>query len=54
MLNEEVVNQTKEWEQIEVLGLLDVRKVTDDFPLKKLANGHTKPNRNIKKINSKI
>jgi len=48
MTVEPEVHPKKMWEQIEVLGLLDSRKICEGFKPEKLADGHTKPNRYVK------
>ena len=44
------VHPKKQWEQIEVFGLLDTRKIDGETATEKLPDGHTKPNRYIKEI----
>ena len=39
------VHSKKEWERIEVLGILDTRTIDDNYLLEKSADGHTKPKR---------
>ena len=48
MTNEPEIHHKKQWEQIEVLGLLDARKIIEALEPEKLLNGHTKPNRYVK------
>ena len=50
MVNEAEVDPQKKWEQIEVLGLLDSRKIIEEFEPEKLPDGHTKPNRYVKEL----
>ncbi len=48
MTEEPEVHPKKKWEQIEVLGMLDARKICEEFEPRQLPNGHTKPNRYVK------
>ena len=50
MTDELKIHPQKQWERIEVLGLLDTRKAIESSPLEKLPNGHTKPRSEIKKL----
>ena len=50
MTNNHKVHKKKVSEQIEVLGLLDARTALDQYEPEKLPDGHTKPNRYLKKI----
>lgn len=45
MINQLDIHSKKEWEQIEVLGLLDTRNIGEASAPEKLENGQTKPNR---------
>ena len=50
MMTDEVdVHMKREWERIEVLGLLDTRTIVEDSLIEKSPDGHTKPNRYLKK-----
>ncbi|WP_320663922.1 hypothetical protein [Prochlorococcus sp. MIT 1223] len=48
MTDKQEVHSNNQWEQIEVLGLLDVRKIAPE----RLSNGHTRPNRFIKDLDN--
>ena len=50
MTEDPEVHLKKQWDQIEVLGLLDARKIVEESAHKKLSDGHTKPNRFIKEL----
>ncbi len=52
MTDEVKVHHEKQWEQIEVLGLLDARKVVEVSAPEKLTDGHTKPKRFIKELDN--
>tara|TARA_Y100001968_G_scaffold152673_1_gene139612 strand:- start:235 stop:729 length:495 start_codon:yes stop_codon:yes gene_type:complete len=47
MTDELDIHKKKKWERIEVLGLLDVRSINDEEPIKKSPDGHTKPKRYV-------
>ena len=50
-MNKEVdSHRRKQWERIEVLGLLDSRNYNEDFPTEKSLDGHTKPQRYVKQL----
>ena len=48
MIDQLEVHAKKEWEQIEVLGLLDSRTILQEVIIEKLPDGHTRPNRYVK------
>ena len=48
MTNRIYIHKKKQWERIEVLGLLDTRKTIEDLPPEKSPDGHTKPQRYVK------
>jgi len=50
MTKEQDVHTKKQWERIEVLGLLDSRRIDPDSLPEKSADGHTKPKRYVKRL----
>ena len=50
MSNNLDVHQKKQWERIEVLGLLDTRTIFETSPPEKSPDGHTKPKRYVNKL----
>tara|TARA_B100000214_G_C23555508_1_gene440411 strand:+ start:83 stop:574 length:492 start_codon:yes stop_codon:yes gene_type:complete len=50
MKNQINVHKKKQWERIEVLGILDTRKVIENYVLEKSEDGHTKPKRYVKQL----
>ena len=52
MTKREEVHPVKRWEQIEVLGQLDVRKIVDESTPEKSSDGHTRPKRIIKEFDN--
>ena len=50
-MNEEIdSHRRKQWQRIEVLGLIDSRNYNEDFPTEKSLDGHTKPQRYVKQL----
>jgi len=54
MTDELEVHAKKQWEKIEVLGLLDKRRLFEESFTEKSPDGHTKPKRYVKQLENQL